>query len=117
MRSREEGHAHVDKLGEDWRDKSQLEGDQSHQSKIWQTMIQVKDSVVDLGKLQDYSCDMLLQFVADSVDLNQQLIHSEHKVAMLEKKLGTIHSVDFKAQHDSQTLKKEMLELQQTRIE
>ena len=44
---------------------------------------------------------MLHLFVADSVDLNQQVTHSTAKVSNLENKLGTIHSIDFKAQNDS----------------
>ena len=90
-----------------------LEGDQSHLSHIWQTMIRVKEDVVCQGKLQAYFTEMLQLFVSDSVDLNQQLSHKERKVSTLENKLGTIHSIDFKAQSDSVTLKKEMLDLKQ----
>ena len=55
---------------------------------------------------------MLSLFVADSVDLNQKVVHNEKKVSSLENKIGSIHTIDFKAQSDAQTLKKQLLELQ-----
>lgn len=60
---------------------------------------------------------MLDFFVADTVDLNQKLMHKEHIVSNLEGKLGTIHSIDFKAQTDSQNLKKELFELKQIQLD
>jgi len=51
--------------------------------------------------LLSYVNEMLSLFVADSVDLSSQLTHTTYKVSNLEKKLGNIHSVDFKAQSDS----------------
>lgn len=90
-----------------------LEGDQSNLSHIWQAMIQVKQDVVNQGKIQAFFSEMLQLFVSDSVDLNQQLVYKDRKCSTLENKLGSIHAVDFKAQSDSVTLKKELLDLQQ----
>jgi len=60
-------------------------------------MLSIKQRIVEQGNIQEYFTQMLLQFVAENVDLNQQVMHNEHKVGNLEKKLGTIHSIDFKA--------------------
>ena len=73
MRKREEGHEHLTKLEKFERTTNQhtLEGDQNHLSHVWQTMISVKESIENSGKLQDYLSEMLHLFLADSVDLNQ----------------------------------------------
>ena len=60
-------------------------------------MIHVKEAISDSGVLQDYLGEMLSVFVADSVDLNQKVIHNEKKVNSLENKIGSIHTIDFKA--------------------
>jgi len=60
-------------------------------------MIQVKESFILQGNLQEYLTEMLHLFLADSVDLNQKLTYKERTVSNLEGKLGTIHSIDFKA--------------------
>ena len=73
----------------------------------------MKEDVTDLGKLHDYMGEMVHHFVSDSVDLNQQLTHNTRKVSNLENRLGSIHAIDFKAQTDSQTLRKEMFDLKQ----
>ena len=77
----------------------------------------MKEDVTNLGKLHNYMGEMVDMFVSDSVDLNQQLTHNNVKVSNLENKLGSIHAIDFKAQTDSQTLRKEMLELKQKCLE
>ena len=76
MRKREEGHEHLQVFEEKDRARTSctaeaaLEGDQSNLSHIWQTMISVKEDVVNQGKLQAYFTEMLQLFVQDSVDLN-----------------------------------------------
>ena len=125
MRKREEGHEHLEKLQENERPSCSdmtpqeqiLDGDLSSVSHIWQTMVQVKEDMTSQGKLQHYLCEMLDQFVNDSVDLNHQLSYEGRKVSNLENKLGSIHTIDFKAQTDSQTLRKELLDLKQKCLE
>ena len=112
MRKREDGYQFLEKLDQN-QQVTHLEGDQSYTSQIWQTMIQVKEAVIFQSNLQEYVTEMLHLFLADSVDLKQQLTHKEHAVSNLEGKLGTIHSIDFRAQTDSQTLRKEVFELKQ----
>ena len=64
-------------------------------------MLSVKEMVEAQGALHNFVSEMLQVFTAESIELNSQLTHTSHKVSNLEKKLGTIHSVDFKAQSDS----------------
>ncbi len=102
MRKREEGHEILDTMEELGRQPAVTpEGDQSHLSTIYQRMILVKEAISDHGKLQNYLAEMLSLFVADSVDLNQKVVHNEKKVSSLENKIGSIHTIDFKAQSDA----------------
>lgn len=77
----------------------------------------LKEMTQAQGDLTDFLNEMLTLFLADCVELNSQLTHALHKVSNLEKKLGTIHSVDFKAMKDSQSLKKDVMDLQQKRLD
>ena len=74
-------------------------------------MISVKESIESQGKLHDFLSEMLHLFLADSVDLNQKVSFKDRQVCSLEERLGTIHSIDFKSQNESKTLRKEMLDI------
>ena len=95
----------------------QEEEDETNVSRIWQRMVQLTEDIVSHGKIFDYFAEMLQIFVNDSVDLNHELTFTGRKVSNLESKLSSIHAIDFKAQNDSQTLRKELLELKQQRAE
>ena len=76
-------------------------------------MLSVKDMVEAQASFGDYATEMLELFVTEVIEISSQLTHSTFKVDNLEKRLGSIHSVDFKAQNDNKTLRKEMEQLQQ----
>ena len=73
----------------------------------------IKDNMSQIGNASSFIGDMLDIFVSNSISLNGDLVKRNRQVTTLENKLGSIHSVDFKAQEDSKELKKELLSLRQ----
>ena len=69
-------------------------------------MLKIKEYVGDLGETAKYVNEMLDIIVSDNVNLKGDLVKRSRQVDSLETKLGSIHSVDFKAQQDSKELRK-----------
>ena len=60
-------------------------------------MQRVRDSMSLIGSVAKYSADMLDIFVSESVNMFSDIVTKDRKVNHLEEKLGSIHSVDYKA--------------------
>ena len=71
-------------------------------------MQRVKESITYLGDVAKFNGDMLDLFVADAVNMHSNIVKKNRQVNHLEEKLGSIHSVDFKAQHDVGELRKKL---------
>jgi len=91
IRQREQGHTYLNNLLE--QPKKTVSGAEAYQS-----MQRVKDSVAAIGDAAKYNGDILDVFVADAVNMYSDIVKKGRQVNHLEEKLGTIHSVDFKAQ-------------------
>ena len=50
-----------------------------------------------IGNVAKYNADMLEIFVSESVNMFSDIVTKDRKVNHLEEKLGSIHSVDYKA--------------------
>ena len=74
-------------------------GARSHNDGIqaYQNMQKVRDSLEQIGNVAKYNADMLDLFVSESVTMFSDMVTKDRKVNVLEDKLGSIHSVDYKA--------------------
>ena len=72
--------------------RSQNDGIQAYQN-----MQKVRDSLEQIGNVAKYNADMLDLFVSESVTMFSDMVTKDRKVNVLEDKLGSIHSVDYKA--------------------
>ena len=77
----------------------------------------VRDSVASLGNVAKFNADMLDIFVASAVNMYSDIVTKDKKVNHLEEKLGTIHTVDFKAQQSAVELRRKLDDLRQEDIE
>ena len=80
-------------------------------------MQRVRDSVACLGDVAKYNADMLDLFVSNAVNMYSDIVTKDRKVNHLEEKLGSIHTVDFKAQQSAVDLRKKLDTLKQDDIE
>ena len=80
-------------------------------------MQRVRDSVAGLGNVAKFNADMLDIFVASAVNMYSDIVTKDKKVNHLEEKLGTIHTVDFKAQQSAVELRRKLDDLRQEDIE
>ena len=71
-------------------------------------MQRVKESVTYLGNVAKYNADMLDIFVSDAVNMHSNIVKKDRQVNHLEEKLGSIHSVDFKAQKEAVDLRRQL---------
>ena len=76
-------------------------------------MLKIQEQVVDLGVTAEYVSEMLDIIVSDNVNLKGDLVKRSRQVNTLESKLGSIHTVDFKAQQDSKDLRVQVQTLKQ----
>ena len=109
IRQREQGHTYLEEM---IGTRSSNEGTQ-----VYQNMQKVRDSLQQIGNVAKYNADMLDLFVSDSVSLFSDMVTKDRKVNLLEDKLGSIHSVDYKAQQTASQLQAQLQELKADSID
>ena len=102
IRQREQGHTYLEALVTEQPAKT-VSGAEAYQS-----MQKVRESVASIGDVAKYNADMLDLFVADAVNIHSDIVKRERQVNHLEDKLGSIHTVDFKAQQDAADLRNQL---------